>query len=1506
MAEGGWMPRLTDWLILLNRRLMVRSVMLFCCLFFTLVRMTAQNWEQICTGSVCVQDFNGATSSNPNNVSGVASSSFKISGYGATGQSADKGAWSTNTTSSYISFRHELSINYEYRLVFTTKTKFAGRTLEIGFGTTGTTSGITSVGVPLNVPLAGQTQPGTELTSEVFTVPSTGNYFTTIAPRGIGLGGQVLIDNYRIERRALTLPTFKFSTEEITITEGEEVSVCIEIDSPSMEMQNNVLVELSSSNTPHLDGFTFPHWVQFEAGQTTQQCFTIGTDIFNTTASYALRLSDEIINQPINIGFPNVLRINVKSADLSCSCEGNVINICKGESVILECGGLSECADYCTIWSPAIYLEPSADIHELSISVKPEESTEYTFIVSDANGNVIHQVIFDIEVGEPFEAMIEASNPISCAGQPISVVVSPLGNNYSYDWADIDIGNEPEPGVRLLGELGDYSVTVKDEISGCKSTANFTFSLSETEDSYNEILNFFRQKGFMEFEIHMLGDIPFAPLPDGVMALPPPELVQDEVDRFIQFNIDDATPIDLTTRLEIILDDDAYSDYSRRAFITGNDIFCSSNENGTVSSIVEDIEDEYREQELAYWIHLWESPNSEEPDKLFIQAVTPAHDGGFTPDSELMSNYIYGLIEEVVGEEEMYEYEGKSDQIADILFHQLADMYDLPITQRVFAGQVSSQPNNDPLYDCLGELEHPSLFLNVAGLPINLPQGAIPAFNSTNSPNYVHDLHAVIQYIDPSGKEIYSWGRKSGGIYPRGFHLGFHNEKNPASYIEFNEVLTDVNSGCFPCSFGMTTSDSNSPDCFTYQVSEYSYSSLLQEQLPAGSGFEAGTRAGEPVSDFFEIGHYCEDDPSDSFIAWSCIPPVSYEMLTNEEEQGYLNPFGEQGILLKIDIDNDGIKELIYGRFEGIDANAPMTYYIWNCLRGGWNKYIPISIVQEPFDAFRAFYNMIFIDDGAFVLHTTLDILSLIPIIGAPADFLHTVWYLVEGEYGEAAFALVGIIPIIGDGIQLSRLAGTAELVVNINNKVHKIRGAFKIKCLTLYTSSALNGSSLALHHIIQEILPPCNLGEEFNLLLDQVTRRGGEILDQMPGGATDARIAEISNMVKVLSLAENGKAIARTLQNKPELIRSWIFATESGLEPARRLRLFEWLSDGSHAANQAVIAFAQSNGLGERLVDGWRLLDDIYPSLTSVNNRRFDIELISKVTELRGKTTLLSRLDPSGKGVDALKETLRRFKGKCKVCGEPGNVVAHLDYVDEYLQSVFEFTEQFHQIPGFDKVMTSVRTGASKTIDAAAHQIRIALSNPQNITRFEPPLGNPVPQEVVDNALIQGGEALADFVADTHHVLADGLTNNNVGDFARGAISSLESLNELKSYAKNSFQYLANASTNDKFTNQLKAYFTNINVTDISKMNYIFDAKKLEVAFGPMSNSANHAAALSHVKEAFKGMYQGRAAELFHTIESNSSLAADFFGSNPVNYPTFLSLVQNVESNLYQFIKIQ
>gem|GEM_PF-3442617 len=162
----------------------------------------APSWEDVCEGAICSQSFTGfANGASAGSVPNVSTSGFKISGNGASGSTSDQAAWSANTATNYLAFKHtQLETGYEYRISVNAKSRYSGKTLAFGYGPALNQS--QAIGAPAPVLTVHPSLPGAVVTSDLFTVDQAGIYYIILRPGGPG-SGNVILDDYRLERRAV-------------------------------------------------------------------------------------------------------------------------------------------------------------------------------------------------------------------------------------------------------------------------------------------------------------------------------------------------------------------------------------------------------------------------------------------------------------------------------------------------------------------------------------------------------------------------------------------------------------------------------------------------------------------------------------------------------------------------------------------------------------------------------------------------------------------------------------------------------------------------------------------------------------------------------------------------------------------------------------------------------------------------------------------------------------------------------------------------------------------------------------------------------------------------------------------------------------------------------------------------------------------------------------------------------------------------------------------------------
>jgi len=453
--------------------------------FFSILSAQA-SWE-----TVRIEDFSNA-GSPPSlaNISGLAQSGLSLSANGATGALSDLCAGGTWTNGKYLSFQHQLTAAYEYRISCNAKATATNKKLQFAYasspGTNG--SGYTPVGSLHNIAFTvTPSTPGTDIVSDVFTISADGTYHITIAADASGSASAFArVDNYKLERRALLQPTrVYFASESLSVQEGESVAVCVNIENPA-NVATTVEVNLSGDGG-HFPGFT-PVTLTFPPNSQEAQCFELVSTANNrpdTTLVYQLVLQNIMGGFNLEIIMPDEMSLTIED-DLplpeGCPWAGEDKVLCHDsadrEGVLIGCPDM-EIPGYCYRWAPEDNLTSP---HHPFTFARPLSTTTYTLYISDDNGNLIASD--EVTVLVPLVASIEAvgivEGEVLCKGDTVALRAVGQGNanadNFTYLWSNGDTISEISIEISSSTER-NYRLTITDTESGCQSIATYALPL---------------------------------------------------------------------------------------------------------------------------------------------------------------------------------------------------------------------------------------------------------------------------------------------------------------------------------------------------------------------------------------------------------------------------------------------------------------------------------------------------------------------------------------------------------------------------------------------------------------------------------------------------------------------------------------------------------------------------------------------------------------------------------------------------------------------------------------------------------------------------------------------------------------------------------------------------------------------------------------------------------------------------------------------------------------------
>ena len=243
----------------------------------------------------------------------------------------------------------------------------------------------------------------------------------------------------------------------------------------------------------------------------------------------------------------------------------------------------------------------------------------------------------------------------------------------------------------------------------------------------------------------------------------------------------------------------------------------------------------------------------------------------------------------------------------------------------------------------------------------------------------------------------------------------------------------------------------------------------------------------------------------------------------------------------------------------------------------------------------------------------------------------------------------------------------------------------------------------------------------------------------------------------------------------------------------------------------------------------------------------RKDVPFLTKLSEIL-EPSVLNKLPNGQADLDAI---VAAIKHPC--CGTTHsfmkNVADHLDDIKHLLNN-------FHGVPGYEKVITALKNPNFFAQDGASH----LLSKLKTLN-------------VSDVAMLEGKIVDADNLT--------GICSNCLFDIQLSSGKKLE----LKSYNEST---IGNISNSSQFKNQFKAYLAN--ASDMDAFQYIFNGQKTTD--------------LNYIKQNFQTLFSKNNYEIFDQIGGpQNSLMQSL---NIVNKNDFIDAVEDLSGDIYKFIKIE
>lgn len=244
------------------------------------------------------------------------------------------------------------------------------------------------------------------------------------------------------------------------------------------------------------------------------------------------------------------------------------------------------------------------------------------------------------------------------------------------------------------------------------------------------------------------------------------------------------------------------------------------------------------------------------------------------------------------------------------------------------------------------------------------------------------------------------------------------------------------------------------------------------------------------------------------------------------------------------------------------------------------------------------------------------------------------------------------------------------------------------------------------------------------------------------------------------------------------------------------------------------------------------------------------DVALLNKVADLKQNTTFMQRIS----GDEGLEKIIQNnVRAPCKTCTGGSK---YLKDMDEYLDDVAHFVDNFYDVNDAQRLITELKNGAQNTLEGGAYVVRVFKENPNGLFNL-------------DNA------------AEIDLRFSEDVLNRFDVKFSNG-------FGEFKSYQINS---VGNVSVN-----QLKEYLSDPLLNSLDDLNYMFDKRKLLSEYGTGTFS-NIDEATDAVKQRMKTVFENNAEELFKANEDLFKQFDGIDGDDIENWEDFYDLIS--DSNL-------
>jgi hypothetical protein len=445
------------------------------------------------------------------------------------------------------------------------------------------------------------------------------------------------------------------------------------------------------------------------------------------------------------------------------------------------------------------------------------------------------------------------------------------------------------------------------------------------------------------------------------------------------------------------------------------------------------------------------------------------------------------------------------------------------------------------------------------------------------------------------------------------------------------------------------------------------------------------------------------------------------------------------------------------------------------------------------------------------IIYNGLDIVGLVPVVGEPADLFGLSYATYRGDVGQmGSYAASTALPLVGNAAVKAGAVMLGSLYVVVAKKT----------------------------------------GDEVELI-----KKGA-----------DAVLGEKEKIVTAPHSSENTDKLLDKLNTssdaKDNIARSFdeivdLFDFLPGHWPQATKDAFKLDYGSAPDAFRALFDNAASAAQRTKLAEAWGIVKKARGSNSVFKT---DAALLQKVTDLGQNATFMQRIG-GGAGLEEIIKA--NVRARCKSCGDAG--AAFLKHIDEYLDDVKHFVDNYHGIDGFESVLQDLKRlnsteSPNYNMEGAAFMLRVMKAQEGNflgkVSKFEGSIDDLTNGCRYDLTFTNGGKTV---------------------------------FGEFKSYGETSLSSFLSA--NSSTLQQFRTYLGTISSLD--ELRYFFDIEKI--------------ADIGTIKNRFKTVFENNAEDWFKSVDEGGLgelKIKQLFGNDIDSIDDFVDIVGNINSPIYNFIK--